>query len=168
MHQKVESLESFESTSATYDGIGLLKAIKDVVFNFQSQKYLHHALHESTRRCYLCQQARHVTTTTYLEQFQNVVDIYIYIGGGVGHHPGIVKQIPQEKGKAIQAVTEEEKKEAQEWYLAVAFVLGSDGSRFGRLIKHLENSYLQGQKGQNLYPKTVTAAYHLLTNWKQE
>jgi hypothetical protein len=165
MRQKVESLETFESTSATYDGIGLLKAIKDVVFNFQSQKYLPHALHESTRRFYLCQQARHVTTTTYLEQFQNVVDVVEHSGGGVGHHPGIVKQIAQEKGKAVGAVTEEEKKEAQERYLAVAFILGSDRSRFGRLIEHLENSYLQGQ---NLYPKTVTAAYHLLTNWKQE
>jgi hypothetical protein len=62
-------------------------------------------------------------------------------------------------------VTEEDKKEAQERYLAVAFVLGSDRNRFGKLIEHLENSYLQGQ---NLYPRTVTAAYHLLTNWKQE
>jgi hypothetical protein len=75
MRQKVESLETFEAMSSTYDGIGLLKAIKDVVFNFQSQKYLPHALHESTRRFYLCQQARHITTTVYLEQFQNVVDV---------------------------------------------------------------------------------------------
>jgi hypothetical protein len=165
MRQKVESLETFESTSAAYDGIGLLKAIKDVVFNFQSQKYLPHALHESTRRFYLCQQARHVTTTAYLEQFQNVVDVVEHSGGGIGHHPGIVKQVAHEKGKTMATVTEEDRKEAQERYLAVAFVLGSDRSRFGRLIEHLENSYLQGQ---NLYPKTVTAAYHLLTNWKQE
>jgi hypothetical protein len=76
-----------------------------------------------------------------------------------------LKQVASEKGKAIDAMTDEDKKEAQERYLAVAFILGSDRSRFGLLIEHLENAYLQGQNG---YPKTVTGAYHLLTNWKQE
>ena len=35
----------------------------------------------------------------------------------------------------------------------------------GRAIENLENYFLLGQ---NNYPSTVTAAYHLLTNWKQE
>ena len=33
------------------------------------------------------------------------------------------------------------------------------------MIESLENSYLQGQ---NNYPKTVTEAFNLLTNWKQD
>jgi hypothetical protein len=83
MRQKIELLDTFDQMSLTGDGIGLLKAIKDIVFNFQSQKYLPHALHESTRRFYLCQQARHVTTAMYLEQFQNVVDVVEHSGGSL-------------------------------------------------------------------------------------
>lgn len=165
MRQMIESLEGFEKMSVTGDGIGLLKAIKDIVFNFQSQKYLPHALHESAHRFYLCQQSKYATTATYLEQFQNIIDVVEHSGGSIGHHPGILNQVALEKGKEVDKMTEEDKKEAQERYLAVAFVLGSDRSRFGVLIEHLENGYLQGQDG---YPKTVTAAYHLLTNWKQE
>ena len=48
---------------------------------------------------------------------------------------------------------------------ATAFLLGSDRTRYGKLIEDLENDYLQGS---NNYPKTVIAAYNLLTNWKQD
>jgi hypothetical protein len=72
-----------------------------------------------------------------------------------------------EKGYDYDTMSEAEKeeveKEAQGRYLAVAFVLGADRLRYGRLIENLENDYLQGQ---NNYPTTVTAAYNLLTNWK--
>ena len=48
--------------------------------------------------------------------------------------------------------------------MAVACILGSDRRRYGRLIEELENRYLMGQ---DFYPKTLTAAYNLLNNWKQ-
>jgi hypothetical protein len=44
-------------------------------------------------------------------------------------------------------------------------MLGSDKARFGRLLENLENDYLQGH---NNYPTSITAAYNLLTNWKQD
>jgi hypothetical protein len=53
---------------------------------------------------------------------------------------------------------------AQELYLAAAFILGSDQNRCGKLLKDLENDYTRGQDN---FPKTVTAAYSRLTNWKQ-
>jgi hypothetical protein len=56
------------------------------------------------------------------------------------------------------------KKEAQEQYLATAFLLSANRGRYGRLIEDLERDYLQGQ---DRYPKTITAAFGLLTNWKQ-
>jgi hypothetical protein len=51
----------------------------------------------------------------------------------------------------------------QEQYLTVAFLLRSDQNQYGKLIENLEKDYTQGQ---DKYPKTVTAAYGLLTNWK--
>jgi hypothetical protein len=52
-----------------------------------------------------------------------------------------------------------------EEYLAVAFLSGSDRARFGCLLDRLQNDYLQGN---NAYPRTLSSAYHLLTNWKSE
>jgi hypothetical protein len=55
-------------------------------------------------------------------------------------------------------------KQAKEMYLACAFILGADKTRYGRLIEDLENSYTQGD---DKFPKTMTEAYNLLVNWKQ-
>jgi hypothetical protein len=108
-----------------------------------------------------------------LEQFLNTVEVIEHTGGSVGNEPGILNHTLQERGLskiAFEAMTEQDekdeiKKDAQDQYLAVAFLLGSGRSRYGRLIEDLENDYLQGQ---NNYPKTVTALYNLITNWKQD
>jgi hypothetical protein len=53
----------------------------------------------------------------------------------------------------------------QEQCLASLFLQGADRGRFGKLIEDLENAYTQGTDN---YPKTVKAAYSLLTNWKDK
>ena len=45
--------------------------------------------------------------------------------------------------------------------MAVAFLLGCDRSRYGRLIEDLENDFLQGN---DHYPSTVAGVNNLLTN----
>ena len=127
--------------------------------------YLPHALHESKRRFFIHSQARHTTTPLYLEQFQNIVDVIEHSGGGIGVEPGIEALVAEQKGKTVAELTVADKNQAKELYLAVAFLLGSDRSRYGKLIENLENEYLQGM---NNYPKTVDAAFSLLINWKQD
>jgi hypothetical protein len=127
LRQRIEGLDTYREIKATGDGLPLLMAIKDLVFNFQSQKYLPHALYESTRRLYHCQQGR-TTTQTYLEQFQNVVDVIEHSGGSIGEMAGIENNVMIKKGATT--VSLEIKKEAQEQYLAIAFMLGSDRSRY--------------------------------------
>jgi hypothetical protein len=45
MRQNLESQETFATISTTADEMGLLRALKGVAYQFQSQKYLSHALH---------------------------------------------------------------------------------------------------------------------------
>jgi hypothetical protein len=52
LRQRVEALPDFDEMHHTFDGLGLLKAVKDTVFHFQSQKYLGQSLHEAERRFY--------------------------------------------------------------------------------------------------------------------
>lgn len=169
MRQKLEALDTFETISTTSNGLDLLKAIKTIVFQFQSQKYLPHALHEAKRRFYMCYQGKFTTTAIYLEQFQNMIDVIQQSGGGIGDDQGIIDSLIAERNFDVTTCTAAElealEKDAQQQYLSVAFILGSDRSRYGRLIENLENDFLQGQ---NSYPKTVTAAYNLITNWKQD
>jgi hypothetical protein len=99
MRQKVQGLNVFKSMSENKDGLELLRAIKDITYNFQSQKKLSQALHESKRRYYTLSQGQHVTTQTYLEQYQNVVDVLKHSGANVGLEPGLMQEFADERRK---------------------------------------------------------------------
>jgi hypothetical protein len=91
-----------------------------------------------------------------------------HCGGSIGQEPGLVRKVLEDKGLIAKAATQEQIREAQvsaqEVYLAAAFILGSGRKRYRKLLEDLENDYTQGQDN---FPKTVTAAYSRLTNWKQ-
>ena len=57
--------------------------------------------------------------------------------------------------------------EAQERYLAVAFILGADKKRFNQLLTEMENDYLKYQT-PSAYPQTVTQAYGWLLRYQKE
>ena len=164
MRQKLEALDGFDSISTGGNGIQLLKSIKSLTYNFQSQKYLPHSLHETTRRFYLFSQGK-LPTVIYHEQFVNMVEVIDTIKGSIGMAPGLEEIVAKENNKAVADLTDAEKMEAKERYLAVAFLLGSDRARFGKLIENLENDFLQGRDN---YPKSVTGAFNILINWKQD
>eukprot|EP00978_Attheya_sp_CCMP212_P022463 scaffold67031_cov55-Attheya_sp.AAC.1 len=151
------------------DGLELLRMIKDLVFNFQSQKYLPLALDESKARFYYCKQGKYSTPQVYLEQFQNMVDVIEHSGVTIGDEPGVVNMIMTSRNLNMAAIPPEDlaviMKEARDQCLAMSFLARSDRNRYGQKIEDLENDFLQGQDN---YPKTVSAAYSLLINWKQE
>jgi hypothetical protein len=170
MRQHLDALDAlFAIMSDDGDGLSLLMAIKSQAFNFQSQKYLPHALHESLKRLYNCYQAKHMTTQMYLEQLQTVVDVIQHCSGSIGKQPRIADMVADEEEVDITKIKKAEldviKKDAQEQYLAVAFLFGAHQNRFSRLVENLENYHVQGQDN---YARTVTGAYNLLTNWKQD
>jgi hypothetical protein len=47
MRQRLEAMRDFRRLSSDGDGLGLIMTVKDLVFNFQSQRYLPQGLHES-------------------------------------------------------------------------------------------------------------------------
>ena len=53
----------------------------------------------------------------------------------------------------------------KQWYLALAFLMGSDRAQFDSVLEKLENEFTQGQ---DIYPNTVTDAYILLISWKED
>ena len=169
MRQKVEGTDTYSTIMSDHDGLKLLASIKEIVYQFQSSKYVMHAVHEATRRFYTYAQGKYTTTAVYLEQYQNIVDVIEHVGGSIGKNDGLVKAYAKMKSIDITTTTgtalTELQQETYERYLATSFILSADRSRYGRLIEGLENDYLQGQ---NNYPANLTSAYNLLTNWKQD
>jgi hypothetical protein len=108
-------------------------------------------------------------TQGYLELFQNAMDVLQHSGGAIGNHPGIKNAIMTNRGLTAALMSDAEKaaveKDVQAEYLAVAFLLNVDRTRYLSMLQDLENDFLQGQDN---YPKAIMAAYNVFTNWKQD
>jgi hypothetical protein len=163
MCQKVETYTDFSMISQKGDAIGILKLIKDVAYNYQVQRYVPQALHEAKKQFYNCHQLRNQSIQAHFEYFQNQVDVITHVGGIIGNNLALISKIAKDLSKEVEELSDRDKDKAQDEFLATAFLNGADFSHCGRLLDRLQNDYLQGQDG---YPKTLTNAYHLLTNWK--
>ena len=58
---KLEASDTYNEMSEEADSMKLLKEIRALVYNFQSQKYAPQALYEGKRRIYLLSQDKHST-----------------------------------------------------------------------------------------------------------
>jgi hypothetical protein len=101
---------------------------------------------------------------TYLESFQNNLQVIPHIGGKINHHLPTFKMSSFKVEKSNP--DELELIEAEDEYVSIAFLLGSDPQRYGKLVNKLHNNYLQGFT--NCYLTSLTAAYTLLLNWKPD
>jgi hypothetical protein len=168
MIQRLTALENFEvDILGRSDAIALLMAIKRILFNFQSQKFEPQSISDAMKQFYLYQQGPNVASQAYLEQFTNNVDVVMYCGGSIGTAQRLSNSLADERNIDLTLITEDKrhylKLEARDRYLATVFILGADQVRYGGLICNIENNYLNGT---DKFPKTITAAYNLLVNWK--
>ena len=96
-------------------------------------------------------------------------NLKINIGARIGDDDAIMKQVLRNQGINIEDATEDQEEAAEltgiQWYLALAFLMGSDRNRYGRLLEKLENDFTAGNDS---YPKTLTDAYNMLLEWKND
>jgi hypothetical protein len=166
---KIEAMDNHTALSDAGDPIGLLKNIKTVMTNFQTTKYMPHAVYDCKRSLFLYRQDRETTVPEYHKQFKSLVDVIEYNGGSLGADRGLIVSKLEAAGVNPASASQSEKEtattEARDTTIACAFILGADKSRFGKLMEDLENAYTQGD---DKYPTDLTDAYKLLTNWKQD
>ena len=125
------------------------------------------SIHDAHKRFWQLHQGKTHTCQQYLEELENCLAIVDHCGGLIGAFPGLIEYLYEQRGiddpTDIQAA--QVSKEAQEMFIATYFFLNADKVRYGKLIEDKHNVYLQGN---NTYPRTVTAAYSLLTNYRRD
>ena len=165
---RLQALEAYDDMHTTSNGLQLLIAIKDLMFNVQEQKYIPLSIHLAKRQFFLLSQGRN-TVGEYYDQFKNQTDVLSHIGAGIGDDMAIMRQVLRSQDINVDEATDAQEEAAEtegtQWYLALAFLMGSDRSRFGRLLEKLENDFTAGNDN---YPKTLTDAYNMLLEWKDD
>ena len=114
-------------------------------------------------------QKRDMTVGEYHEKFKSLVSAYEGCGGSVGNDKGLIVEYLVRMGTYFANADANDvkaaKKGAREEYMATLFIVNSDKSRFGNLIQELENDFV---KSNDNYPGTLTGAYTLLANRKED
>ena len=146
---KLSSMNNYEEIEETYDLVGLLKGIQAVMYSYQGQQHRSHAVIEAQRRLYSLRQDN-MSCQEYLDRFKIMVSVVEHCGGEIGYSLKELEVREKAGGDILKIKTE-----LREQYLATMFLLGSDRSRYGRMLDELENQYSQQQDS---YPDTIVEA----------
>ena len=105
-----------------------------------------------------------MTNSSYLEAYQNLRDVVSHCGGNLNVHESLVKHTLKEKGITSPSTNEQKAatEKAKAAYKAMSFLCGLNKYRYQDLLNDLANAYLAGC---DKYPKSLVAAYNLMTNW---
>jgi len=122
------------------------------------------------KRFYNLKQEQHTSNADHLEKFHNMMEVVKIEGGDLDNDPGLVKaplnSILFGVNKVIDTTLtelEEGTRDARDRYAAIAYLMSSDRNRYGKLVEDLSNQNEQGF--EDVYPKNLVDAYHLLTHY---
>ena len=149
--------------------MGLIEAIKTIIYKLKVQKYLPLSLHHPKRNFYALRQGN-LPNPDYLDRFMNLVDMaesydaklydqamFKIAQDSTVYSTTAEADLQDDKLKMIETTT-------REIYLACAFVINSNLRRYGHLIEELENNYTMGNYN---YPHNMVKAYQFLNEYKQ-
>jgi len=167
LKHRIQVLDDFKRMNSEGDSLALLAALRDQAFNFQSQKDQAQALQEAVRRFYLISQGKTDSCQTYMDRYENGIQVIKHIGGELPVYNSLVDSNLKARGldrdTATAAEIEKSEKTARERQLAMGYILGCDRVRYSKHIEDLENQHTQGIKS---FPQTLSEAYTLANNWK--
>ena len=169
LKSKLKRSANWETVSAQYDMLGLLDAIKTIIYKFEDQKYIPLSLHHAKRNFYEFRQGN-FPNPDYLGRFMNLVDMAESYDAKL-YDQGMFKIAQDSTVYRTTAEADLQDDEInmietteQDIYLACAFFVNSDLRQYGRLIEELENNYTEGNDN---YPRNMVKAYQLLNEYKQ-
>eukprot|EP00957_Ditylum_brightwellii_P080391 6114552-Ditylum_brightwellii.AAC.1 len=170
MRAKLEGEEGYKEAETESDVIKLLKIIKRLYYQYQSQRYPHRAVHAAMQALYLTSQKDEMTLKQYLDKFLNRQDVLKQCRGIIGPHPGLTDIALKDNGfdhADASSYNAEDLKQAQrdakEAYLAFVFLSNANKAKFAPLLRELANSCLVGN---DEYPRSVSAAHKFLVGWE--
>ena len=171
LRTKLEAMNSHENIANAADCIGLLKNIKNISYNYQSEKLKRQALHEAKRRFYVMYQDRTMSVQDYFDKFNNLVKVIEHCGGSIVDEQMLIDELEIETDPPILLInaTDADKLKARtsakEKALAIAFILSADRNRYGKMVEDMENNYLHNI---DTFPESLIKSYTLMLHYKQD
>ena len=163
IQDRIEAHEQWEAVNTSSNALGLLRLIRQSLYQRATRRQETHALIEAETTLMRFRQSERMSNSDYLEKLCDLVEVYEHLGGEPGTSKARVDSLLMDPELVDNDDRLEAKTKAREEYLAVLLLTKSDPKRYGTLVTDVENAYTRGQNG---YPTTVSGAYDMLVNYK--
>jgi hypothetical protein len=141
LRSRLCSFDDYPTYLQNGDSLTLLKGIRAEMTGFRNKQYLLHSLHKTMSDFYSLSQDKQRNNQEYYDEFNSMVLTAEESGATIGLHPGSIKDIILNTAADPENPTEIEHvaatKKATDRYLAVAFLLGADPTRYGTLVEEI-------------------------------
>ena len=163
IRDRIEAHEHWETVNTSSNALGLLRLIRQSLYQRATRRQETHALIEAETVLMRFHQSERMSNSDYLEKLRDLVEVYEHLGGEPGISKARVDTLLVDPELADDDERTEAKTKAREEYLAVLLLTKSDPKRYATLVTEVENAYTRGQNG---YPTTVSGAYDMLVDYK--
>ena len=166
---KIEEDPGWENIDSDCDPLGLLKIIKSIAHNNESQRNPTMSLIQAEKRLMNMMQGDGQSNDSYRLKFENQADVIQNMGGQLYRKPTLDIVSNEMHSRDYDQITDDdERKEIQEGatelWKASLFITNSNRTKFDQLKKELHNNYIGGEKKS--YPSTFNGAYNRLSQHK--
>ena len=174
MQAKLKTIKTFEKIEKSRDRLGLLREIKAISYDFESDRCPYESAFDALCGFYQMRQHRHQTNAEYLTKFKNVINVLNHYKISIGEDPLLVNEVANRDRKDDESYQDiargsqsfnEHLPTARNRLIAYAFLRGACTHRYSKLVRSLSNQY---NLGNCQYPDTLAFAYGMLVNYKSD
>lgn len=169
MKTTLKSMQGYQDMRDDSHVWALLRAIKGITHQFQSNISPYEALDEAKRQYYTYSHNNdNMAPETYVKMMKSMVDTIQYYGGSIGDDEALIHYEREvDPMEPTEDITEDDlveiyKERAQQKMLAVGILRRADKRHFSHILRSLRNEF---QLGRDSYPANYTRALDLLQHF---
>ena len=164
---RLKGSPTWDIVNTSYDLMALLKLIQSYMSIKKTKRYTPMVILESKIDIFNYRQSEHMSNQTYHDNLLDRVERAESMNSGIGTDLKRIHAILDANGVPDPSVaSENELSTAREIYrqeiMAVLLIRNSDQHRYSHLKRDMDNGYTLGN---DVYPRSLTAALDLLNNW---
>ena len=130
IRDRIEAHEQWESVNTSSNALGLLRLIRQSVYQRTTRRHETHALIDAETTLMRFRQSERMSNSDYMEKLRDLVEVYEHLGGEPGTSKARVDSLLIDPDLVDDDERQESKTKARDEYLAVLLLTKSDHKRF--------------------------------------
>ena len=160
LQNQITSHTDYENKSQSFDAVWLMEQVKLAAQGIDNKQDIYHSTFVAVRGLYGLKQQQNETLESYYCCFKLAANTADMLKANSFLHPGICEVEPKGTRSDTQYAND-----CREGYKVMMFLMNADTRTYSKLWKRMSESVTLGT---NQYPRTLTAAFEILSKCKPD